>query len=170
MERTRGNLIDVAVPTPLALPAGDWTVLNDIARPGRRRAVIDHVVVGPPGVFVLSIENDPGQRPLGPRAPQRACAAAAAVASVWPCALPAPVRAVLCLTGAQRPTTSLGFVTVCSTETVAQTLAAMPAVLTDEQVRIVVSDLRWLLKGAVECGYRPVVNDRPERVRSSARR
>lgn len=35
----------------------DWFVLNDRRWPGRSRANIDHVVVGPPGVFVIDAKN-----------------------------------------------------------------------------------------------------------------
>src|SRR5688572_3173310 len=34
-----------------------FEVLHDVHRPGRSRAAIDHVVVGPPGVFVTHTEN-----------------------------------------------------------------------------------------------------------------
>ena len=38
------------------LPSG-WTVLHDRVGPGRRGARIDHVVVGPGGVFVIATQS-----------------------------------------------------------------------------------------------------------------
>lgn len=34
-----------------------WTVLRDVARPGRPKANIDHVAVGPAGAFVIDAKN-----------------------------------------------------------------------------------------------------------------
>ena len=42
------------------LPAG-WVVLHDLRWPGRRFANIDHVVIGPPGVFVVDSKNWSGR-------------------------------------------------------------------------------------------------------------
>ncbi len=39
------------------LPKGEWTVFHDLRWPGRRFANVDHVVVGPPGVFVIDTKN-----------------------------------------------------------------------------------------------------------------
>jgi len=145
----------------LALPADDWTVLHDVAWPGRRRASIDYVVIGPPGVFVVTTKTWLGQVTVedgvlrheghnGLAALRGAVAAAGAVASVWPDGPPAPVYAVLCLTGMERPSAAFHCVEVCSTGTLAKTLTSTPVAICDEQVGIVVSDLRWLLKGAHE--------------------
>ena len=157
MGRTREATTTGAV---TALPAG-WTVLYDVAWPGRRRMVIDHVVVGPPGVLVVSTERWKGRVVLESGelrhegrnridALRHSVAAAAAVASVWPGEPPAPVHAMMHLTGADRPSAWLGCVTVCSTEALVPAMTALPATLTDHEVRIVVSDLRWLLRGSGE--------------------
>ena len=42
------------------LPTG-WVVLHDLHWPGRRFANIDHVVIGPPGVFVVDSKNWSGR-------------------------------------------------------------------------------------------------------------
>ena len=42
------------------LPPG-WVVLHDLRWPGRRFANIDHVVIGPPGVFVIDSKNWSGR-------------------------------------------------------------------------------------------------------------
>lgn len=44
-----------------ALPAGEWTVFHDRRWPGRKLANVDHVVVGPPGVFVIDSKNWTGK-------------------------------------------------------------------------------------------------------------
>ena len=162
-----------------ALPASDWTVLHNVAWPGRRRAIIGHVVVGPPGVLVVSTESWSGEVVLDHGellhrgrsridALRRAVAAAAAVASVWPEMPPAPVHAMVCLTGANRPSAWLGCVTVCSTDALVPAMTALPVALTDEQRRIVVSDLRWLLRGAAESDHLPSARIPVSRRRSSA--
>lgn len=178
MGRTREDLTDT---TMTALPDGEWTVLHHVAWPGRRRASIGHVVVGPPGVLVVSTESWSGEVALDRGvlrhkgrnridALRRAVAAASAVASVWPDVPPAPVHALLCLTGPRRPSAWFDCVTVCSTEALVPAMTALPVALTDEQVRIVVSDLRWLLKGARESAHFPVLANRSGRERLSARR
>ena len=52
---------EVAVARALeSLPDG-WVVLHDLAWPGRPRANIDHVVIGPGGVFVVDAKNWSGR-------------------------------------------------------------------------------------------------------------
>ena len=158
MRRTRERPTVTAMP---ALPADGWTVLYDVAWPGRRRMSIDHVVVGPPGVLVVTTESWSGRVVLEGGelrhdgrnridALRHAVAAAAAVASVWPVKPPAPVHAIMHLTGADRPSAWFGCVTACSTEALVPAMTALPVALTDHEVRIVTSDLRWLLRGASE--------------------
>lgn len=43
------------------LPAAEWTVFHDRRWPGRKLANVDHVVVGPPGVFVIDSKNWTGK-------------------------------------------------------------------------------------------------------------
>ena len=174
---TREDLIATAM---TALPYDEWTVLHNVAWPGRRRATIGHVVVGPPGVLVVSTQSWSGQVTLDHGVLRRkgrnrvdvlrrAVAAASAVASVWPDLPPAPVHALLCLTGPNSPSAWFGCVTACSTEALVPAMTALPVALTDEQVRVVVSDLRWLLKGAGESGHFPLVASRSGRERLPAR-
>ena len=104
--------LDTRVTTDAALATlpAEWTVLHDVAWPSRRRAVIDHVVVGPSGVFVLTTQSWSGQVVVEDgllhhqgrnqiNALRSVVAAAAAVASLWPHTPPAPVHALLCVTG-----------------------------------------------------------------------
>lgn len=57
----RGAQGEEAVARALAdLPDG-WVALHDLAWPGRQRANLDHVVVGPGGVFVVDAKNWSGR-------------------------------------------------------------------------------------------------------------
>jgi hypothetical protein len=47
-ERTAARLMDL--PT-------EWTALHDVRWPGRRFANIDHIVIGPAGIFVVDSKN-----------------------------------------------------------------------------------------------------------------
>jgi hypothetical protein len=176
MGSTRADLTAAAMS---ALPADDWTVLYDVAWPGRRRASIDHVVVGPPGVLVVTTESWSGSVVLDHGvllhegrdridALRRAVAAAAAVTSVWPGETPAPVHAMVCLTGPSRPSAWFGCLTVCSTAALVPALTALPTALTERERAVVVSDLRWLLRGAGEVEHGLPVRTRT-RERHSAR-
>ena len=40
----------------MELPA-EWTALHDVRWPGRRFANIDHIVIGPGGIFVVDSKN-----------------------------------------------------------------------------------------------------------------
>lgn len=44
-----------------ALPADEWMLFHDVKWPGRRQARIDHVAVGPPGIFVIASLNWSGR-------------------------------------------------------------------------------------------------------------
>ncbi|GAA1795083.1 hypothetical protein GCM10009795_045780 [Nocardioides hankookensis] len=58
----RGAAGEEAVATALAaLPRTEWTVVSDVQWPGRRFANIDHVVIGPGGVFVIDAKNWSGK-------------------------------------------------------------------------------------------------------------
>ena len=45
----------------LAQLPGEWTVFHDIPWPGRRDATIEHVAVGPGGVFVIDTAESSGR-------------------------------------------------------------------------------------------------------------
>lgn len=53
----QGAVGEEAVATALAALPPEWIVVNDVRWPGRRFANIDHVVVGPGGVFVIDAKN-----------------------------------------------------------------------------------------------------------------
>ena len=160
---TRADLTTAAMS---ALPADRWTVLHDVAWPRRRRASIDHVVVGPPGVLVVTTESCSGDVVLDHGvlmnqgrdridALRRSVQAAAAVASSGPAAAGTRARGDLPDRG-ESP----------------QRLVRVPDRLLDPRAgagpdgtsrgphrraaAIVVSDLRWLLRGAAEAEHLPL--------------
>jgi hypothetical protein len=104
-------------------------VFHDVRWPGRRRANLDHVVVGPPGVFVVDTKNWSGRievrvgvlRQDG-RSREKAVTgvadAARALADRLPSIDPAHVHPVLCFVTDEPLTGWARDVMVCSTATV----------------------------------------------------
>lgn len=120
-----------------ALPRQHWTVLHDVAWPGRPIANIDHVAVGPPGVFVIDSKNWSGAVTLSSgvlRQSGRSRAssvagveeAARAVAGLLPPTGAAVTRGVLCLTGEGQASGTAGVVAVCSAEGLSGYLLGLP--------------------------------------------
>lgn len=122
------------------LPDDQWTVLHDLPWPGRPRANIDHVVVGPPGVFVIDSKNWTGSiavvdgvlRQNGRRRETTAAAveeAAQAVRQLLPALPSVPVQGVLCFVRDEDVTGRAGGALLGSTANVAVLLQTRPAVL-----------------------------------------
>ncbi|CAN5169024.1 hypothetical protein BH09ACT12_BH09ACT12_15940 [soil metagenome] len=44
----------------LARLSWEWTVLHAVPWPGRPAGVLDHVAIGPTGVYVVVVGDDPG--------------------------------------------------------------------------------------------------------------
>ena len=146
-----------------ALVAQGWVVLHDVAWPGRRLANIDHVAVGPPGVFVIDSKNWSGRIAvehgllrqngrLRMSAVMGAEQAASAVAELVPEVPRHAVRAVLAFTTAL-PSETVDDVLICSTETLAaalDTAPTAPAALTPEQVNALADQLRRTLVPATD--------------------
>lgn len=129
----------------MALRREHWRVLHDMPWPGRPRATIDHVVVGPGGVFVIDSKNWPGtvvvrggvlrqDRYSRQGAVTSAVEAAAAVARLLPAAS-CRVTPVLCLVRSDALEAHTEGVLVCSTANVADLLASRPRELADVQVK-----------------------------------
>jgi hypothetical protein len=120
-----------------ALPA-EWTVLHDLAWPGRPRANIDHVVIGPSGVFVVDAKNWTGTvevrdhvlRQNGYQREKAVSSASEAALALQPL-LPGsrPVTSVLCFVGDQALSGRARDVVVCSSSTLVATLTAHPVVM-----------------------------------------
>ncbi len=143
-----------------ALDRQAWVVLHDVAWPGRRLANLDHVAIGPSGVFVIDSKNWSGRvavergvlRQNGrARTSTVTCAegAASAVADLAPQVPREAVRAVLAFT-AGAPTESVGDVLVCTTATLVATLVAQPTCLAPEQANALAEELRQQLTPATD--------------------
>jgi hypothetical protein len=122
-----------------ALPAG-WTVFHDVRWPGRRYANVDHVVVGPGGVFVVDSKNWSGaivvrDDVLRQNGRQRestvvgAAESAIAVHSIVPVVMPQHVMAVLCFVRDEPLSGWARDVMVCSTANVVDLLLTRPETL-----------------------------------------
>ena len=153
-----------------ALPEQDWRVFHDVHWPGRRYANVDHVVVGPGGVFVIDSKAWTGDvavvdgvlRQNGHRRERHvlgAVDAAMAVAGLVPGLEPTAVKPVLCF---DREEPVFGWsheVMVCSTRNVATLLASRPAVLDGATLRATAESLAQSLKAATD----PIVPVPPKR-------
>jgi hypothetical protein len=138
-----------------------WTTFHDVRWPGRQRANIDHIAVGPAGVFVIDSKNWSGDVRVvgdvlhqGSRRREREVAAAAEAAlAVTQFLQGTPATPVLCFV---RPEPIEGWgrdVMVCSTQNLAARLAALPPVLGPESIRRLTTILQWHLTSA----QRPLV-------------
>lgn len=126
-----------------ALPPDEWSVFHDVRWPDRKLANVDHIVVGPPGVFVIDSKNWSGTvtitddvlRQNGYRREHEvasAAEAAVAITRLVPDVPPSAVFAVLCFT-TDRPITGFARdVAVCTTANVVEMLTTRPTVLTRE--------------------------------------
>ena len=137
-----------------SLPADEWVVLHDLRWPGRPFAAVEHVAVGPAGVFVIesrrwtgrvSVADDVlrvGGRPRG-RELLSVREAAAAIARRAHGVGPRHVTPVLCLARSDASGRA-GEVTVCPKAELVGFLTGQPAVLGADEVRDVAEDLRHL--------------------------
>ena len=144
-EEATGRVLD-------ELPSDSWTVFHDIGWPGRRYANIDHVAVGPPGVFMIDSKNWTGavtvtngalrvNRWSKARDVVAAADAALAVAGLVPSLRPDLVHPVLCFVREEPIDGRVGDVIVCSTANLLMMLTSRPDVLSRDQQRQVSLDL-----------------------------
>lgn len=122
------------------LPAADWHVFHDVRWPGRVYANVDHVVVGPSGVFVVDSKNWSGNivvkgdvlRQNG-RSREKtvvgAAEAAIAVSELAPAVDPHLVHPVLCFVREEAVAGWARDVMVCSTGNLVSLLLSRPTVL-----------------------------------------
>ncbi|WP_432492780.1 nuclease-related domain-containing protein [Kineococcus auxinigenes] len=134
------------------LEADGWTVLHDVRWPGRQRANVDHVAIGPGGVVVVDSKNWTGvvsfrddELRVGGRSMARELTGVAAATSAVTTHVPArhrrDVLGVLCLVQQHAPAREVGAVTVVSRDAVADLLRALPTALEPRQVTRVVDVL-----------------------------
>jgi len=120
--------IDAAEQTARALVAlpAEWTVLHHVRWPGRSGATIDHVVVGPGGVFV--IDSSP---PL--KSSASACAVAADVLAIGASLDRGMVHPVLCFAG-EHAGVEVRDVVVCTPDEIVPLLLSLDRVLGPDEL------------------------------------
>lgn len=116
-----------------------WVVLHDLRWPGRQRRSIDHVAIGPTGVFVI----DP-----------KSWAAASAVARLVPSLQEEAFRPVLCLARDENLLTHTAGLTVCTTATLVSALTDRPVVLSSEWLEFLRFDLDMSTGGEAPARHR----------------
>lgn len=153
-----------------ALDASVWTVVKDPQWPGGRYGNLDHVVVGPSGVYVidtLAWSGDVGVygghlRHEGHTEDSVVASlteAAAAVGLLTPGVPQRLVRPVLCVAGAEGLDTSVGGLLVCSTDTLSTMLERRVHGMSTHQITIASGQLldhlhnRSLVKVAARAGH-----------------
>jgi hypothetical protein len=159
------------------LPAG-WVVLHDVRWPGRRFANIDHVVVGPSGIFVIDSKNWSGRVTLRDgvlrqngrsREKQVAgCADAALATAELAGPYGAHVVPVLCLALDEGPAGWSRDVLVCTTEQLTGMLLSRTPVLSPQHVADVGTRLDLSLASAGGTARRALGVGVPDRSTSEA--
>ena len=157
---------DLAMTTVLGvLPRDQWRVLHDVPWPGRPRAVIDHVVVGPGGVFVIASKNWSGAVAVRDGVLRQdkysrqgvvtgAVEAAGAVARLLR-TVSCPVTPVLCLVRDDTIVSNSEGVLICSSANIVDLLRSRAPVLAELQVQrlaLVLADHRSPVMAAVSRG------------------
>ncbi|TXR55484.1 hypothetical protein FMM08_14320 [Quadrisphaera setariae] len=126
------------------LRAHGWELLHGVHRPGRPRATLDHVAVGPGGVVVVDAVRSPGT----PHEREDAARMACDVASLLPPRHRTAVVSVLCAVGQPLAVSPGGAgVAVVSDAHLAEHLRSLPHRFDDDDVRAVAAQLRELLAG-----------------------
>lgn len=133
-----------------SLPEG-WVVLHDLAWPGRPRANLDHVVIGPGGVFVVDAKNWSGRVEVRDqvlmqngrrREPAVASTAEAAIAVQTLVPVPTLCMGVLCFVRDEPLTGWARDVMICSTPNLVDMLTSRPHVLGLGEVKPCVDSVR----------------------------
>lgn len=139
-----------------------WRRFDDIRWPGRGFADVDHVLVGPPGVFVIDdrawaadvslarADKGSGQTSVIDGLEM----AAHAVGSLLAMTRNRPTP-VLCFVGGMPVDTRVGAVAVTSTANIAAYLRSLPATVDDQQVALLAGLLRQRLIPATGLGSIP---------------
>lgn len=129
-----------------------WTTFHDVRWPGRVRANLDHVAVGPAGIFVIDSKNWSGRIEVredafwchGRRQDKAVAAAreaALAVAGVISAPATVTVRSALCFVRDDAVAGWCDDVMLCSTANLREMLLTRPRVLTPDQVRLAALEL-----------------------------
>ncbi|MCW2849529.1 MAG: hypothetical protein JWR90_3503 [Marmoricola sp.] len=141
------------------LPKESWTVFHDVRWPGRKYANVDHVAVGPTGVFVIDSKNWSGSITVRDNVLRQngrsrestvagAAEAAIAVVGVTPVVMPEHVQPVLCFVRDDRLTGWTRDVMVCSTANLVEMLTTRTEVLPPHIVSEACLQLDAMLRSA----------------------
>lgn len=156
----------------------DWVVLHDVRWPGRLRANIDHVVVGPTGIYVIDSKNWSGDvrvsngvlRQNGYSREKNVAGAADGALAIAELAGAAAglVQPVLCFVAQPAMHGFVREVALCSPDNIIAMLSSRPAVLNPAQVLELATRLDAQLQAATEpgVGYAPSALHRAAPVRS----
>lgn len=146
------------------LPPG-WTVLNDLRWPGRRLANVDHVVIGPNGIFVIDSKNWTGRiTTAGGTLRQNGYNREKAVAGAADAALTVAeqagaharfVHGVITFAGRDDVSAWCRDVAVCCTANLLAMLQGWPERLTPEQVADASIRLDLAMRSATETSTQP---------------
>lgn len=126
------------------LPDEVWTQLHSVCPPGRTNQGIDHVVIGPGGIFVVDTQDTGGTaKAEGARnngrirehAISETVESCAAVRTLLPQELQSLVNPVICFIQDEGVCRWVGDVMVCSTVTLPYLLMSRPPLMTAAQVR-----------------------------------
>lgn len=129
----------------LARLSFEWTVLDDVPWPGRRDSLLDHVAIGPTGVYVIVVGDDP----------RDAAAGADAIATYLPGLPRESVHGVLVGPDHSAPWVETDGALWCETVDLVRLLRSRPRTLANAQVAGIV--------GVVHVGL-----ERSERARAAA--
>ncbi len=177
----RGAAGEEATALALAeLSARDWRVFHDVRWPGRRFANIDHVVVGPQGIFVIDTKAWTGHldvragvlRQNGRRrmkAVASASSAAAAVRELLPELDPETVKPVLCFARLQPVFGWADELMLCSTQNLVTLLESRPRLMEEEEVAATAELLAHSLRSATALVPRVTVKDKSRPARPPSR-
>lgn len=140
----RGAAGEAATAEVLAGLPSEWTALHDVRWPGRRLANVDHVVIGPGGVFVIDSKNWSGRVSTeGGHLRQNGRSREKAVASAADAALAVAeligphathVYPVLCFVGHDEIAGWCRDVMICCTGNLRRMLETRPPVLSAAQI------------------------------------
>jgi hypothetical protein len=141
------------------LPKESWTVFHDVRWPGRKYANVDHVAVGPTGVFVIDSKNWSGSITVRDNVLRQngrsrestvagAAEAALAVIGLTPVVMPEHVQPVLCFVRDDHLTGWARDVMVCSTANLVEMLTTRPEVLPPHIVSEACLQLDAMLRSA----------------------
>ncbi|MCA1981395.1 nuclease-related domain-containing protein [Nocardioides nematodiphilus] len=143
------------------LPADQWTLFHDLRWPGRKFANVDHIAVGPPGIYVIDSKNWTGSitvvdnvlRQNGrarETAVHGAAEAAMAVSGLARSVSPLQVHPVMCFVRDEPIAGWARDAMLCSTSNLVEMLTSRAPVLSDDLRRMVALELDAALRSATE--------------------